>query len=497
MKIRQIVLGLLGLAVVVGTISFISNAVQTRTQLGQVSSTDANTQVTGVNALMARGVLFDALQGGAQKETRLTAVDTLGRLVKGGKNPEAFKQLLQMLKDPDTESAELKTHPVRDKARDTVAAIGMDYPKELLDATADPDGNIKGQSLDAVKKIGAPLKDLMAQRIGDGKYRSQMADALSAIGPETIGLIAPWMQKDEILKDDAAKTNLIETMGKFKVAEAVTPVLAFAKDPNPNIRRAVIAALANIGQPGGASVLIEALVNPDTDATARAAAAGALGAIASPEANNAMLTALGDYDLTVATAAAAGLKRAGDAARPQIMQALASTDVGVRTRAAESAGGLKDTAPVIKALSDTAPEVRAVAATSLGEILTKNPTLVVTGLPALTSAISDTDGTVAQNASEAMGRLKGAAVSALLTKLADPSDTVAYHASQALIQVGKDAVPALITLAAPSNPAARWAAVTLGEIGDTRATDALGTLKSSSDPDTASAAEVALSKVKA
>jgi HEAT repeat protein len=496
MKTRQIVLGAMVIGLVIGIAMFVTSAVQTRTQLGQVSSTDVATQETGVKNLMDRGVLFDALQGGAQKETRLTAVDTLGRLAKGGKNPDAFKQLLQMLKDPDTESAELKTHPVRDKARDTVAAIGMDYPKELLDATADPDGNIKGQSLDAVKKIGAPLKDLMATRIGDGKYRAQMADALSAIGPETIPLIAPWMQKEEITKDDGAKTNLIETMGKFKVAEAVTPVLAFAKDPNPNIRRAVVAALANIGQPGGANVLMEALTNQDTDATARAAAAGALGAIASPEANNAMLTALADYDLTVATAAAAGLKRASDAARPQIVQALSSPDASVRARAAEAAAGLKDVAPVTKALTDTDAKVRAVAATSLGEILVKNPSLVAAGLPALSNALADTDGTVAQNASEAMGRLKAIAVPTLLGKLTS-SDTVAYHASQALISVGKDAVPALIALANPGNPAARWAAVTLGEIGDARAEGVLGTLKSSADADTASAAEIALAKVKA
>jgi HEAT repeat protein len=115
---------------------------------------------------------------------------------------------------------------------------------------------------------------------------------------------------------------------------------------------------------------------------------------------------------------------------------------------------------------------------------------------ALVNLLADADGSVAQSASYALSRLKGSAAGALLAKLASQNDAVAYHASNALAKIGRDLVPQLTALAVNGNPAARWAAVTLGEIGDARAATVLETLKSAPDPDTANAAEIALAKVK-
>jgi HEAT repeat protein len=80
--------------------------------------------------------------------------------------------------------------------------------------------------------------------------------------------------------------------------------------------------------------------------------------------------------------------------------------------------------------------------------------------------------------------------------LASGNDTVAYYASQALGTIGRPAVPALMSAAqAGAGKGTRWAAVTLGQIGDPRAVSVLQTLKGDPDPDTANAADVALAKV--
>ena len=540
-------------------------------------------QEAGVKALMGRGVLFDALQGSAAPEVRLSAIATLTRLSEGGKDKDAFLQLLQMLKDPDTESAEKKTHPVRDAAKDAVAKIGTSYPDILLDAAKDPDGNIKDQSRNALKAIGAPLQKQLAAKLGDGALRAPFGDILAGIGPETIPLIAPYL-KAEVDKgkdgDTGAKLQLIEILGKFKVAEAATSLLPLKDDPDPNVRRAVVTSLANIGDPVGTPVLIAALNSTQTDASARAAAAGALGAIATPQASAAMLAALADYDTDVARAAAAGLARAGDAATAQIAAALASPDARVRELGAEAAAGARSTALTVKALADAAPTVRDAAAESLGTVLVRAqsirraladlsgtdsvkqtaawdalnrqgalaelgqpgagaakqnavalltaraaaekedakkkpftdqiaklsvPTPALAPLPdpssaasyaPLLAALNDADGAVATSASTALARLGKAAVPALAAKLGSGNETVAYLASQALTTIGREAVDGLLPSAAPGSPAARWAAVTLGQIGDPKSATALQGLVSSSDADTAYAAQTALARVK-
>jgi HEAT repeat protein len=495
---RRIILIVLAVLLVGSIGNFIVNGVRTRSELARISGKDPAQQEAGVRNLMARGVLFDALQGGAPPATRLAAIAALGRIAEGGKDPAAFKELLQMLKDPDTESAEKKTHPVRDAAKDMVAKVGVGYPDLLVPAANDPDANIKAQSQAALKVIGAPLQNQMAEKLGDGGLRAPLGDILSGIGPQTIPLITPYL-KEPLLKpeDSGAKIQLIEIMGKFKTAEAATAIIPFANDADPNVRRSVVTSLANIGDPAGAPVLIAALKDTSTDASARAAAAGALGAIGTPEANSAMGTALTDYDLSVASAAAAGLRRAGDSAQTVISQALTSTNSYVRTRAAEAAGGLSSPALAVRALtSDTDPVVRSAAARSVGDILVARKTADAAALTPLLNALSDKDGTVASVAAQQLGRVGLPAVAPLSARLASSDDTVAYYASQALGGVGKPAVDNLLVMAQPGKPAARWAAITLGNIGDPRAVASLEALTSSPDADTAYAATSALAKVR-
>jgi HEAT repeat protein len=180
-----------------------------------------------------------------------------------------------------------------------------------------------------------------------------------------------------------------------------------------------------------------------------------------------------------------------------IAQALTSTNSYVRTRAAEAAGGLSSPALALRALaSDTDPVVRAAAARSVGDILIANKTADAAALTPLLNALSDKNGTVAGVAAQQLGRIGLPAVAPLSTRLASSDDTVAYYASQALRGVGRPAVDNLIVLAQPGQPAARWAAITLGNIGDPRASASLEALTSSPDADTAYAATSALAKVR-
>jgi len=118
---RRIVLFVLAALVLFGVGNFLLRSFQIRQELAKIAGSDAARQEQGIRNLIARGALFDALQGGAPPATRLKAIAALERVAARGNENAAFDQLLQMLKDPDTESAEAKTHPVRDAATAAVA----------------------------------------------------------------------------------------------------------------------------------------------------------------------------------------------------------------------------------------------------------------------------------------------------------------------------------------------------------------------------------------
>ncbi len=497
--------GILAL-LVLGIGNFAIGNLQTRGSLGKIAEGGASADA-GVRELMARNVLFDALQGGAPPKTRLAAIASLTETAKSGKDPAAFKQLLQMLKDPDTESMQLKTHPVRDAAKTAVAAVGTQYPDLLLDAAKDADGGIRDQSRESLKVIGAKMQTEMAARLADGALRAPLGDILAGIGPDTVALVAPYLLPAELDKlkekpDDlaAAKLQLIEIMGKYKVKEAAEAVLPFEKDPDPNVRRAVLTALANIADPVGEPVLRAALIDPETDASARAAAAATLGAFGTTDANNAMVTALSDFDLAVADAAAAGLARAAttnDAtARVAITRALASPDPAVRARAAFATKGMAKTDLAAKAITDGDAGVRAAAVTAIGDILARPDAVpAATDIAPLVTALRDNDGAVAEAGRHALVNLGAAAVPAVAALLADAEDTTAYYAVRTLTAIGMPSYETVAQTAQSGKPGARWAAVTLGELGDVRAKPVLESLKDSGDPATAEAAADALTKI--
>jgi HEAT repeat protein len=293
---------------------------------------------------------------------------------------------------------------------------------------------------------------------------------------------------------------LIEIMGKYKVTEAAKAILPFEKDPDPNVRRAVLTALANIADPVGEPVLRAALLNPDTDASARAAAAATLGAFGTTEANDAMVKTLSDFDLAVADAASAGLARAAvtneATATVAISRALTSPDPAVRTRAASATSGMTQTGLAAKALTDTDAGVRVAAATAIGDILVRRGgNATPAELAPLVKALGDANGTVSDTAQQSLVRVGANSVPALTPLLAVSEDATAYYAVRTLAAIGNPAYDAVAAAAQSGKPSARWAAVTLGELGDPRAKPILESLQSSPDANTSQAAKDALSKI--
>jgi HEAT repeat protein len=496
MKTRTGILIGLGIVAVLGTGNFVFNSIRTNADLRRIAGSSLAERQAGVQSLIGRNVLFDALQGGAPQTTRMNAIAALKELAKSGANPAAFKELILLLKDPDTESADSKTHPVRDAARGALIEIGSSYPELILAAAKDPDTNIRLQSIEALKKIGAPLQSALAAKMGDAAVRVPFGEVLAIIGPTSIPLITPWLAPDKLKDSDVlSKLALIEALGRHKVAEAAQPILRFDNDPDPNVRRAVVTALANIGDPAGAQVLVRSATSPESDASARAAAAGALGGIATPAACDALVSLLQDSDTFVAAAATAGLRRAADRAEIQIGKAAISSDPAVRARAADASGGLQSPRITLALLRDPDANVRAKAAASLADNISRQTSKASTAeLTALAAALADPDGTVAAEASSGLARCGSKAIPVLAAAL-DGNDTAAYQAVRALGTIGTPALDILIKVASASNSRSRWAAVALGEIGNPVAADVLRKLQASPDADTAYVAKAALAKL--
>jgi len=503
MQTRLVLAVVAGLGLVVGGVRFAVEGSRTASSLRSIRDGSASERESAVRSLISRGVLFDGLQGGAPAATRLAAITTLKSMAANGTEPKAFDELVLLLKDPDTEGADSRTHPVRDAARTAISEVGAAYPKRIVDAAKDPDTNIRTHVREAMKKLAIPLRSEMAARLGDKDLRAPMGELLALAGPESVPLMLPWLAPDRLEingKGDvvAAKVALIEALGRFKSVEAARAVLPFVKDSDPNVRRTSVTSLSNIAHPSTASALIGAARSSSTDGPARASAASALGAIAMDDTSAALADLLRDPDTFVATSAAVAMRRSGAVATPWVRRALQDPNPAVRRRAADAAGGLPDPWPAIDALGDPDPSVRAIAAHSLGDIAatvdsTTRSRTVATIVPFLVALLGEKDGNVATAAAEALGRMDMMAARALIPSLG-ATDTIAYHAANALKAMGKPVVP-LVARAAGNRPTVRWAIVVLGEIGDPSARDIVRSLTDDPDPDIRFVAGAALAKL--
>ena len=113
--------------------------------------------------------------------------------------------------------------------------------------------------------------------------------------------------KDNDAEVRAAAARALGLQGDLKLSQA--PLLAAAKDKNPQVRAVVIEALAGMKSPKIEGIYISAL--KDEDPNVRLSAANALAEIKSPKAMKPLVAALKDDSPSVRAAAAEALGALG------------------------------------------------------------------------------------------------------------------------------------------------------------------------------------------
>lgn len=446
---------------------------------------------------------MDAITG-EPIQTRVQAAKALDDLG----TPEAVKQCIAFLKDPDK--------PVRDaivKTLEDIGARSADSIKELAVGLKDGDPNVRNGTVlaltDAQGGIGpkpgvvAAVVDIMKREAG-------------ARGPGGDVLGSPLFRQDggdkesvpallALLKnsDEGVRTGAADALGKIGDPAAVPALVTAMHSDTAQVRRVAIGAIALIADRSGEAALEEAVRNPQDDAEARSQAAAGLGKIATPSAVQTLIAALDDDDLKLRSAASAALARA---ARPTVdgpvdgavlasltgalRSQLESVRRGAATALATAEAPQADPA-LIAALRDTDPTVREAAARALGF---PNNTAAVQPLIA---ALSDTDpyGRVTLAARDSLAAIGKPATDALIAAM-QRGGTDAYYASQALAREGTTVVAELQQVArGPNTVGQRWAAVALGDIGGSDARPTLEQLEKSKDPDVAYVARQQLDRM--
>jgi HEAT repeat protein len=226
------------------------------------------------------------------------------------------------------------------------------------------------------------------------------------------------------------RRNIVLLLGKFSTEKAVD-ALAFAlKDEEPDVRKAVVKALANA--PGTKALRPLLLAVTDDDPEVRMPAAEALGAMDTPEAREALIALLADSDLWVQATAARGLGRIGGAKAGEVLMAYLGTASDIFLLAlVEVLGNLHYEPacdPLLKLADHQDPEVRKTVIAALDGFTGDEV------LWAVLARLSDPHWSVRKGAVEALKHRRDASVEALLARIADgdPDTAVRQAANEAL-----------------------------------------------------------------
>lgn len=486
-----------------------------RSLITAMTSNDKTVQRNAALELIKAEQFLDTISG-EQPEVKVKAAESLEyvaedtSLVKGtAKDAQdyravAVKQALSMLKD-------LKA-PVRARALQTLqrsGALTASNLKELVNGLKDGDNYVRTGTITALthpeKGIGpkvdaaagvdviAAVTDIMKREAGargtGGDVLSHPTFRQGANRSKSAGLLIALLSE----KDGGIKRGASDALGKLGDLSAVQPLKTLATDdPDPQVRRVALGALALIADKSCEDYLVKAVLDKEFDNEARAQAASGLGKIASPLAIKTLITALSDDDLKLRTAASGALARAGrpniqGAVNKNVVAALVATLKGSneasRILAADALRIIatpEANSALIAVLKNPAysRDARSAAAGALGFAGNTG------GADALVTALADKEGDVTVAAKDALSKLGTPAI-AKLSAILQSDGSGAILAAQALSAMGTDALPALSQLAKKGNPASqRWSAVALGDLGKAGVSEArelLRTLSQSSD----------------
>jgi HEAT repeat protein len=301
----------------------------------------------------------------------------------------------------------------------------------LLEAFHSSDPNIRKATIESLREIGAAAVPTLIA-------------ALSSANPEI-------------------RRGAVEALGEFGplIADQTVPPLVNALgDAEVMVRKEVTVAFGRIG-PAGAPALIEALSNPDPKVRqATTVALGRIGASAADTTVPPLIDALGDVDSEVRTYASWALAQIGQPAVSALASALSAPDPKVRQAAGMALGQMGPAAA--SALQEHGATVIAVLIASLDgtsydssrEIIHALTQIGPAAAPALTTALDDKSPDVRRGAVKALGRLGQAGFAsvvlpALITALNNSDERVRGEAAEVIgwiADAAAEAVPALITM---------------------------------------------------
>lgn len=479
-------------------------------------------RVAAAQELVQREQFADSING-EPVEARLGAVQAC----EDWANKDATKQIVLLTKDQD--------RLVRNRALLALLRIGSkseENLQEIINGLKEGDVNLRKNCVIALQILGQKRADMlasfhtdlspadvqtawaardtavMARLIPDvvtymkkeGNARGPGGDVLGALPDDrsaSVAALLPYLQPEMTLdgkpdkNDEAVRKETAGALGKIGSPAALPALKKAMHEDTTQVRRMAIGAIALIGAPDGEEALIESLRKLDDDNEARAQAAAGLGKIASPTAIQALLVALSDYDLKLQAAAVAALAHAGKPAVAPLLLTLRSEKPALRLRGTEVFARMATpdaNEGLLALLKDPDDSVRASAAKALG--FPNNAAAVM----ALLNSLRDSNGVVAESASEALARI-GAAAQPALARALEENDALAYPASQALAKQGEAGADAVIAAGDRSPAARRWAVTALGSIGGQKAVEALKRYTQSGEEETRAAAVLALKRL--
>jgi|GEM_PF-2850022 len=266
--------------------------------------------------------------------------------------------------------------------------------------------------------------------------------------------LAPVNEQPTMPLDDTAaelsKEEDIATSEPTRTADALTP---FISDMDAGVRRAAIAGLAEIGDPGAIEALKEALATADWEE--RRLISKALNELGwEYEKNESGLF----YCLAMADWGSCA--EIGKFAVPPLISILeTSLDVGACKTAALTLGLTEDYRaidPLIKALKNNSPEVREAAASALGCLKRRK------GAEPLIASLEDSEKMVREAACEALIQIGEGSIEPLVAGLKDQDETLRDNAVCVLDRMGdiRELQPLLErALTSALRDADRWARI--------------------------------------
>jgi HEAT repeat protein len=463
-----------------------------------LDSKDLTVRAQAARKLLDRRVLEDALPAQPVARRAHTAV-ALGLV---GTKP-AMEQLVVLIKDPED-------WPQR-RAAQALGSLGPKaMPYLVVKVFKDGDARAKKAAVQAARLIGVAAVPALRKALSSADHREQASIALAEVAKRYTS--AARRAKAETEKEAALKAH----------ARAIAPLLRAAQGKDAGLRKLAIAALgdarektavplavAELAVPGNARTAIISLgLIADTRATMpllpflkdpklRIDTAASLGEIGDVRAAGALLTELSDPEQQFRSRAIWALQCIGQPAVPQLLQALRSPDVyvakpmgaatpaeslGVARAAAQAFEAIPSVQAVpalVAAIGSSDGKVRASAAQALGWQGNQ------AAIPALIAALGHSDWRVVDGAIDSLAAIGKPAVDDLMKVMQSSPTTIAYNASRALARMvvvgAASPVDTLIqALGSSSSQLRKWAAITLGNIGDARATDPLQRLYRSS-----------------